>query len=518
MSPRRESRTDDRPGPRRRGGRHQSRNAGPETERPSVWPGMVGGRYKPLSASQQDAVHQGVLRILESTGLSEAPGETARRVVAAGGMLGSDGRLRFPESLVSRAIDGMQRHFHLDGQSDGHRMTLSGTRVHMGSGGAAPTLLDPASDRYRPSTLADLYDAARLVDALPNVHFFSRSLVARDLDNERELDLNTAWACLKGTAKHVCVSASRPEQVDEIARMCFELAGSRAAFIERPFLSLNINHVTPPLRFAHDAVQVLEAAARNGLPAHANVFGQLGASSPVSIAGSLAQTVAETLAGMIVGWLVAPDARLLFGAKPMITDLRSGAMTGGGGEQAMIMAAATQMAHYYDLPNVSIAGAADSKVADAQSGYEKSLSVTLAAQAGSHLITQACGMQASLMGCALESYVIDNDMLGAILSSLREVAVDDETLALDEIDRVVRSEGHFLGEARTMARMKSDFHYPRIADRGSAAEWESAGSPTIRERALVRTRELLDSHHPSHIDKESGARLAARFGLRRLSP
>lgn len=488
----------------RRGERQGLSQAGRDGDHPlPVWPGMPGGRYRPLPESELEVIHQGVLAILERTGLSHAPGATVQRVREAGGRL-DRGRLCFPEPLVRRALEGMRRNFTLHGQRTEHTLRLSGRRVHMGSGGAAPSVLDMDTRRYRDSTLKDLYDAARLVDALPNVHFFSRSLVARDMPDERSLDLNTAWACLKGTAKHVCVSASRPEHVREIAAMSYRLAGSRAHFIERPFLSLNINHVTPPLRFAEDAVAVIEEAALHGIPAHANVFGQVGASSPVGLAGSLAQTVAETLAGMIVAWLVNPDALLLFGAKPMITDLRTGAMSGGGGEQAMVMAAATQMAQFYDLPNVSIAGAADSKIADAQSGYEKCLSVGLAAQAGSNLITQACGMQASLMGCALESYVIDDDMLGAILSSLRQVEVSAETLALDDIDRVVGGEGHFLGEAQTMARMKSDFHYPAIADRRSTEEWEDSGSPDIRTLAIRRTREILRDHVPDHTGELAG--------------
>ena len=190
-------------------------------------------------------------------------------------------------------------------------------------------------------------------------------------------------------------------------------------------------------------------------------------------------------------------------------------MSGGGGEQAMVMAAATQMAQYYDLPGVSIAGAADSKIADAQSGYEKSLSVVLAAQAGSNLITQACGMQASLMGCALESYVIDNDMLGAILSSLRQVEVSPETLALDDIDRVATGTGHFLGEALTMARMKSDFLYPALADRRPPGEWEDAGSPDIRDLAIRRTRAILQEHAPDHT-LAPGPGIEAEFGLQPL--
>jgi trimethylamine--corrinoid protein Co-methyltransferase len=475
---------------------------------------MEGGNFQPLGQQELQKMHETVLQVLEETGLSEASPSVVKHITSVGGQLGQDGRLRFPSSLVERALSEIQRKFTLYGQLPGHELNLSGKRVHMGSGGAAPSIVDLDTGYYRDSTLKDLYDAARLVDTLENIHFFSRSLVARDMPDTHSLDINTAYACLRGTSKHVCVSASTGSHAREIADMCFSIAGSKDAFSAQPFLSFNINHVTPPLRFSGDACDVIEQAALLGIPIHANVFGQVGASSPVSLAGSIVQSVSEVLAGMIFGWSVSPDAKMIFGAKPMITDLRTGGMSGGGGEQALVMAAATQMAQYYDLPNVSIAGASDSKIADAQSGYEKSLSVSLAAHAGSNLITQACGMQASLMGCALESYVIDNDMLGGILSSLRPLQINEETLSAKSIDKVVHTEGHFLGEKETMARMKSDFLYPVIADRRPPAEWEQDGRKEIRQVALVRTKEILDTHFPNHIDQNIDQSLRTNFDIR----
>jgi trimethylamine--corrinoid protein Co-methyltransferase len=75
-----------------------------------------------------------------------------------------------------------------------------------------------------------------------------------------------------------------------------------------------------------------------------NTFGQMGASSPVTIAGCLAQTNAETLAGMVFAWALDPNVRAIYGARPMVTDLRSGGMAGGSGEQSNLTAAATQIA------------------------------------------------------------------------------------------------------------------------------------------------------------------------------
>jgi len=432
----------------------------------------------------------------------------------AGGHVDKDNRLRIPANLLDRAIDGIARHYSLPGQLPGHDMHMSGKLVHAGSGGASPYVVDLDSGEYRESTLKNLYDAARLVNSLDNIHFFSRSMVARDMPDDLSLDINTAYACLAGCEKHVFIAAAKPEHVQYIAEMCFIVAGSRDAFLERPFASLNNNHVVSPLRFSEDACGVMAEAARIGIPVHANSFGQLGASSPVTMAGTLAQNVAETLAGMVFTWLINPDAKVIFGCRPMLTDLRTGAMTGGSGEQAQLMATTAQMAQFYDLPNSCISGATDSKLADAQSGYEKALNITLAAQAGSNAITQAAGTHSSLMACALESYVIDNDMLGAILRSLNPIDVSASSLMTDDIDSTVRGEGHFLGHPQTLQRMQSDFLYPEIADRRTFEEWQADGQKSIHDIARVKTREMLNDCFPKHIPADIDDKLRAQFDIR----
>lgn len=474
----------------------------------------IGGRYAPLDPQAVLAIEHAAMEILSTIGMADAPARAVALVTGAGGSVSASGRLLFPADLVQRCLLELPRELVLCGQDPRHDLTLAGARVHVGSGGAAPMIVDLQTGAYRDSTLRDLYDAARLVDTLEHVHFFSRSLVARDMPDVRSLELNTAFACLAGTSKHVCVSASAVEHVEQIAAMCHLVAGSGQSFRTRPFLSLNINHAVPPLRFDPDACDVLLTAVELGIPAMVNTFGQLGASSPVTIAGCVAQTMAETLAGMVLGWLVDPRARLVFGPRPMVTDLRTGGMAGGSGEQAVLTAACVQMARHFNLPNSTIAGATDSKAADAQAGYEKALNVTLAAQAGCNFITQACGMQAGLMAASLEAYVIDNDMLGAILKSLAPVEVGPATVVLDNIRDAVAGEGHFLGQADTLARMSSDFVYPQLADRRSPAAWEQAGSMDIRAVARQRTAHLLATHFPTHLDGQVEAALRAGWDIR----
>ena len=189
-------------------------------------------------------------------------------------------------------------------------------------------------------------------------------------------------------------------------------------------------------------------------------------------------------------------------------------MSGGGGEQAVFAAAAAQMARWYGLPNSAIAGASDAKIADAQSGYEKALTVAAAAQAGCNRITQAAGMQAGLMAASFEAYVIDDDMLGHVLSLLRPVSGDAAAAVVDEIDRVVRGEGHFLGQPQTLARMERDFFYPKIGDRRSPEDWEAAGSRDQRDVARDRAWAVLAEHFPAAIDDDVDQALRVDFDIR----
>ncbi|MGI9407273.1 MAG: trimethylamine methyltransferase family protein, partial [Hyphomicrobiaceae bacterium] len=230
--------------PRRRR-RNKTDEQQPAAE-PPVWPGTPGGAFRPLSDSDVQRIHGAVLNVLETVGMGGAPDFVVERVTAKGGKLTDTGRLTFPRTLVEEVIAGANRNFILHGQAPGHELNLSGANVHCGSGGAAPSMIDLDTGEYRDATLRDLYDAARVVDALDNIHFFARSVVARDMPTPKDMDINTAYACLRGTAKHVFVSVSEAAHVRPIFDMCAVIAGSAEAYAEKPFLSLNINHVVPP--------------------------------------------------------------------------------------------------------------------------------------------------------------------------------------------------------------------------------------------------------------------------------
>ena len=174
----------------------------------------------PLHDADMVAIHEAALAVLANTGLGEASPNVVDLVVAAGGGFDSRGRLLFPTDLVTATLTDLQRIITLYGRASGNDMTLSSGPVHVGTGGASPLIFDTGLGKYRGSNLVDLYDAARLVDRLDHFHFFSCPVVARDMPDARHLDVNTAFACLAGTEKHVFTSASSPESVRDIATIC----------------------------------------------------------------------------------------------------------------------------------------------------------------------------------------------------------------------------------------------------------------------------------------------------------
>jgi trimethylamine--corrinoid protein Co-methyltransferase len=475
---------------------------------------MEGGQYAPLTRRDQDRMHEAALTILEEIGFSNAIPSCVERVTAAGGHVTEDGRLLFPRTLIERTLEICARRFTVFAQTPELDMEPWGKRVYFGTAGAAVHMVDASTNSYRESLLTDLYDIGRLVNSLDNIHFFQRSIVARDMTDPRDLDFNTCYACVSATAKHVGTSWVQPDHVAESLEMLHMIAGSEEAWRARPFVSMSNCFVVPPLKFAEDACRCLEVGIEGGMPILLLAAGQAGATSPAALAGAVVQEVAECLAGLAYVNLIRPGHPAIFGPWPFVSDLRTGAMSGGSGEQALLSAACAQMAHYYDLPGGVPAGMTDSKVPDAQAGYEKGYTHALAGLAGGNMIYESAGMHASLLGCCLESFVIDNDSIGGVLRGVRGIEVTDDALSVEAIRNVCTAgPGHFLGHGQTLSLMQSEYAYPEVGDRSSPKEWIERGSTTVVERASAKVRSILSTHYPRHIGDRLDAAIRERFSV-----
>ena len=472
-----------------------------------------GGRYRPLSDTESDQIVDAAFEILDRVGMADAPGWLRDGLLELGAKQRDDGRIVMPRSVVERAIRRARHRVTLPGFDPDRGLEVGGGYVHIGTGGAAVQTLDAATGDYRDSTLIDLYRIMRVLDRCDHVHYGVRPLVARDMPSPLDLDINTAFACLKGTTKPIGVSF---DSADHVAPVCglFDLALEREeGFRRQPFCMAIVVHVVSPLKFAPEGVEIMRAAIDAGMPLQICSAAQAGATSPASLAGALAQGLAESLAGLMVVDALRPGHPCILAFMPFVSDLRTGAMTGGGGETSVASAAAAQLLRALDLPSTVSAGMTDSKVEDAQAGYEKGYSVALAAQAGADMINLSVGMLGSIMVASAESLVIDDDMCGAILRSVRGIEIGGQGLDIDAIERVVGGEGHYLGEPQTLALMKSEYQYPSLADRQSVTDWITSGRTTIWDRARRRVDDILDEPLPTHLSTDAETRIRQAFTI-----
>ncbi|MFZ5961617.1 trimethylamine methyltransferase family protein [Thalassococcus sp. BH17M4-6] len=463
--------------------------------------GLSGGQFAPLDQHGMDRIHQAALDALAEIGLSNAPASGIKAMTAAGAELGEDGRLRFPRALVEDTIARANRAITLCGRDPKHDLILSGTRVHYGTAGAAVHVVDTETGTYRDSTLQDLHDAARIADTLDNIHFVQRPMVARDIIDNREMDLNTVYACCAGTTKHIGTSFTEAAFARDALRLLHHIAGSEKAWRDRPFVSNSNCFVVPPMKFATESCEVMEVCIEGGMPVLLLSAGQAGATAPASIAGAIVQAVAECLAGLVYVNAVKPGHPAIFGTWPFVSDLRTGAMSGGSGEQALLTAGCAQMHRYYDLPGGAAAGIADAKLPDMQAGWEQMCSNLLAGASGLNMVYEAAGMHASLLGFCLESLILGDDLIGQALRCVRGIEVTEDSVSLDVIRATcIGGPGHYLGTDQTLSLMQTDYIYPALGDRSSPKEWVERGQPDLIAAATARKRAILGTPSAARFD------------------
>ena len=469
--------------------------------------------YQPLHQEAVQQVHLAALELLETVGMAKPTARVIDAALKHGCRLSASGRLLFPRDTVEKMITLAAKRFTVFGRDPAFDFEACNDRINFCTGGAAVTMLDSRTRTYRPSTLRDLYDLARLCDTLDNIQWFTRPVVTTDIEDPFELDINTVYACAAGTQKHIATSLVNGDHVYRLLPLLDTLAGGKGEFARRPFCTVHATTVVSPMNFAQDSLDVACAAIDIGMPIHLQTGPQAGATAPAALAGTLAQVCAETLASLSVVNMLKPGHPVVLGTWVMVSDLRTGAFSGGGGEQALLGAAAGQMIRHYGIPGGMGAGMTDSKLPDNQAGFEKALTVAMAALSGGGFVLESAGMLSSLLGCSLESMVIDNDMLSNIRRIGRGIEVNEDTLSVEVIKNVVEGPGHFLGCEQTMALMKTEYSYPQQADRQSTQDWVDSGSKDIWQRASETTRSVLRDHWPVQINADSDRKIRQSYPI-----
>ena len=477
--------------------------------------GLSGGIYKPLSPDGIDIIHDTALTILEKTGITVEAGldETVQMLADAGASVDSErGRIHFPRELV-RAQTKMAPSrvilYARDGKND---LDLTDDKVHLGTGGAAVKILDLETGQQRPSTLQDLYQIGRLVDHLDHIHFFLRPCIPTDIP-ESEYDVNMFYACLKATGKHVMSGVNDEAGLARVLEMAALVAGGESHLLDKPFISVITSFSISPLKLCTQSTRIMQACNRKGIPVALSAAPMSGSTSPMTMAGTLAQLHAEKLAGITICQLTRPGAPLLYGGIPGMANMATMGYRGGGVECGMMNAAIHQMAAHIQVPNYNSAGLTDAKLPDAQAGWEKAMTVLLGAMGGSNYMHHSAGMLESMLTVAHEQYVIDDEIIGMACKVLKGIAVDADHLAMEVIDTVGPA-GNFMMSPHTMKYMRSEYFQGNgVTDSQSRQQWDQGGALDARARAQGIVRRILEAPERSYIPEKIDQAIRQRFNI-----
>ena len=453
--------------------------------------GLAGDKYRPLTEDAVSHVHGTAMRIIEEIGFEVNSKAALESFKKAGAKVDEEKqRVSMPEAKVMELIGRAPSEVRLCGQDEEHDLLLGGNRVYAGTGGTALYIYEPETDVKRKATLDDLRNIARLVDHLENIHLFMLPTYPNELPMEK-VDVNRFFAGLDNSTKHVMGGVYTEEGVQQVIKMAEIVAGSAEALRRRPIISMVTCSISP-MRLDDKYGDLMATVAKSGIPVVCPSEPLCGATSPVTLAGNLVIQTVDSLMGIMLTQAVNPGTPAIFGSVATNTDLRNLKYLAGSVEMGLINAAGAQMAQFYKLPFYATGGMSDSKVLDAQCGYESAITNMLCALAGANFIHDAAGLMEFAMTMCYEKLVIDNEILGMVMRAVEGIRVDDETMAFDLIKEVGPG-GNFVTAKHTRRFMRREHYQPVLSDRNSREEWADNGSKATWQNAAEKVREILDS-------------------------
>ncbi len=474
-----------------------------------MYPALAGGQLRLFNDSQVNAIHEGVVRLLEEVGMKIKSKEAFEYFERGGAIVDPVAEIvKIPREMLEKAIKTAPSRVIIHGREEKNDAVLEKNRVHFGTGGTVMYALDFETGERRVTNTRDVRDFARLVDTLEHIAFYVIHTYPADVAEE-DVDANRFYWAINNTTKPIMGGMYTMKGLREAIKISELAAGGADRLRERPFVSF-ITLMVSPLVMDWQYTDFLIEVAKKGLPLAVPSEPLAGATSPVTLASTITINLAETLAGLTLTQLINPGTPALIGTTSSILDVRTGTYVAGAIESAMINAGIAQLAQYYDLPLYATGGQSDSKLNDAQAGYESAAQAMTLGLSGANWIHDAAGLLECCTTVSYEKTVIDNEILGNVLRVLKGVEVNEDTLAID----VIKKEGpggNFLANIHTAEHFRSEFFIPKVSDRWNRLTWQENGSLDTHARAHLMAEKVLKNHRALPIDAGARAEIRKMF-------
>ncbi|MGB5067811.1 MAG: trimethylamine methyltransferase family protein [Albidovulum sp.] len=462
-----------------------------------------------LEPSEVLRVHEASLEILEEVGLLVRSAKARRRFADHGAVVDeATERVRLPVAIVEKYRKMVPPTITLRGRDPRFDVTFPRKLPVIATASSAPDIVDPVTGVTRRATSHDIARIGHVVNELEGFDLFSISVLADDAP-EGHFNLSRFYPALKNCLKPVRTSVLNTQEAQQILKLGELIAGSPEAFWERPFINFGYCSIVTPLTMDFDSTENLMFFAENGVTAYGTVAPMGGINTPLSMPGMLAMINAEWLAAACLAQMSRPGTEQIYNFLPVFADLRSGAYAPGAIEVGIMNALVCQMARFYNVPSGGYLGLTNSKVSDAQAGFEKGMSPMIGALSGVDFIVMG-GLLDALMSFDFGQVAIDNEIAQMIKRVRAGFDFSADALAIDDVKRIGPA-GMFADAPMTLRDMLSATYMPDLADRALRETWAEKGSHPIHDRALDKAMAILTMPNRAAFDRDTDARIRAAF-------
>ncbi len=460
-----------------------------------------------LSQDQVERIHEASLEILEETGM-KVRYEPARELFKKHGCAIEEERVRFPRMIVEKYRKMTPSSFTFHARDPKFDKTIPQDSPVIVTASSAPDIIDPVTGLERRAESKDIAQIAHLVNELPGYDIFSISTLADDAPAD-QFTVSRLYPSIKYCLKPIRVTTTNMKDTLSIMKMAYMVAGGEEAYKDHPFLTHHYCPVVSPLTMDNLSTENVMYFAKEGLPVYPTIVPNAGLTSPMSMAGTLVQGNAEFLAAAILMQMVKEGTPLIYATLGTVADMRSGAYTSGAIECGMLHMAFAQMGRFYNVPCGGYIGLTNSKVNDAQAGYETGMS-GIAGLLGGMDMFNIGGLIDALKTFDFAKAVIDDEVAQMMKRIKRGISFTDEDLGVDLIKEIGPG-GSFITVKHTINRMKTEAVMTKIADRDARTIWERKGAMDIHARAMKRAKDVMMSNTEPLIPPQLDEKIRAEF-------
>jgi len=458
--------------------------------------------YEFLTKHQVGQIHEASLRILGKVGI-EFRYEPALEVLKKGGAKVEGERVFFPVRLVEEQIRKAPAEFTLYARNSDFDVVIGGNHMVFVPGYGAAFVTDLDNGR-REGSLKDFENFVKLTDASPYQDICSGVVIEPTNIPPEIRHAQMIYTAMKYSAKSFMGSAMGLQGARDSIQMASILFGSQDLLSRKPRMISILCSLTP-LVYDERMLGAIMEYARAGQPQLISSLGIAGATSPVTLAGTLAVQNAEVLAGIVLTQLIREGTPVVYAGASSSVDMHTGALSIGSPEMTLNTAATAQMARFYGLPVRSGGAVCDAKSPDAQASYESMMSLLTARFCGINFVLHSAGILESYNCMSYEKFIIDDEMCGMVKRIERGYEVNPDTLAVDII-KEVGTGGHFLDKDHTFDHFRTEFYQPQLSNRDDFVSWQEKGSPVSMEAANKKYKEILETYEapelPADVDKD----------------